>query len=678
MKKVTSRKEFKEGEFLPVKLTQKLQDAIFENSDYEYRTKNNFLQCVAIIYYHQVNKAIGLSNYVPLGREYWKTVYGGNYHEAVIEPLLDDYHIIESEKFGSPTFPDKTGQKTKGMPKGDVYIRYRINPVLLNEPFVFIPYIPKGEVSTALESILLGKQKFIIPDIPDLNFRVSIDADKANKWIDANAESICTEFLKRDYVKTLPNGLQVECREYLDKGSYNVRYKSVRAAKFIAAHRNQEFFFFKDTFYIANVEEFLQQRVPALIYRYKHQISQTVTQPLEEMQSPVTLRLYSHLTNFPSKILQFIQINNKTVIQLDLRTSQFLLFANMLNVYIKHGEERLLTLFQQERNVTYLKRLFKILKQHHELLPMCGVEINDIHSGEDSLSDVIKFIRDVLFTDFYAVVQQELGLQERMLAKHVLFKLLFKKTNRPDALLSKLSQLYPIVMNIVAEFKKPDTKKKTVDNDDDKHESNFSVFLQCIEAEIFVDNILTQLRKANIPVFTRHDSVVVANGYQEDAERIAKNVFNDFGFKYNHKVEDKFWEAVDFDDLEDSSYMQWLIDEDVLTTNYGVDNAFEISAKEKTVAAENMDEFEIDICRRLKDLGVRNDYYGLLDADFLEDISNLQILNQAEQNILFDEIVNQMSGFTFFQDQTNKLLQKTIHKLNEIEFPDESNQHEVF
>ncbi len=59
---------------------------------------------------------------------------------------------------------------------------------------------------------------------------------------------------------------------------------------------------------------------------------------------------------------------------------------------------------------------------------------------------------DVFFTDFYGVVQQELGLKERLLAKHVMFKLLFKKTNRPDELLSKLSQRYQVLMSIIADY----------------------------------------------------------------------------------------------------------------------------------------------------------------------------------------------------------------------------------
>ncbi|OQB64474.1 MAG: hypothetical protein BWX96_00614 [Bacteroidetes bacterium ADurb.Bin145] len=662
-KKETNRKAYAKGEYLPEKLALSLQKLFLSNSKYEYRSKNNFLQCVWIIFYHQVTKGNGLSLYVPLGRNYWKKIYGGNYHDSVLAPLLES-NIIESIDTGYRNIPDNTKLTTFGKQDGSVGVRYRITPDLLGDEQVFIPYIADGKVLTALERMLFDNKEFVIPEIPDLNFRISIDTDKAYKWVENNAERICAEFLKKDYVNILPDGLYLECHEYLDSGSYNVRYYTVKWAKFIAESKKQDFFYFNDSFYIASIDTFLQQRIPALIYHYKHQISQLGTLPIEEKQSPVTLRIYSHLTNFPSRILQFININNKTVHQLDLRTSQFLIFANLLNVYIVNGGEHLLSLFEEGKNKKYLKRLIKVLQAHQHQLPSVGVDINDINSGENSSSDVLKFIRDVFFRDFYDVVAHELGMKERLLAKHALFKLLFKKTNRPDALLHKLSQLYPIVISIIAEFKKKDAKKKDEEKEDDNSESNLSVFLQCTEAEIFVNNILKRLRDEGIPCFTRHDSIVVADGHQDKAEVIAKEVFRKFGFKYNHKAEDKFWEAVEFEELEGSTYMQWVIDENLLSDNYDVEGAFD----EPHYEMIDMDEFESKICKRLLDIGIHEDYYDLVNAVFLEDISNLPMLYREERDALYDEVVNLNSGFTFLQGKTNVLLRNLVERISTMNF----------
>jgi hypothetical protein len=662
VKKKPHRKQYSKVEYLPVKLIKKLHEDIFSNSAYEYRTKNNFLLCIAIIHYHQVTKGIGINDYAPLGRNYWKKIFGGNYHESVIQPLLKR-KIIECIDFGYRTIPDLTFQPIKGKHNGLVGIRYRINPDLMDDLNETISYIDKGKVLTATERMLLGNLEFMATGIADMNYHVSIDPVKACTWIENNAESICNDFLRKDYVQSLPDKLLIEYREYLERGSYNSKYLTVEAARNVAKEKGKELFFFKDTFYIADITEFLTQRVPALVYHYKNQVSLIYSQPNEEKRNPVTLRLYSNLVNFPSKILQFISINNSTVVQLDLRTSQFLIFANLLNVYVNVGEKHLLSLFKQKRNVTYLKRLSRILNQHEKQLPKVAVDSHDIKSGQYSSADVTKFIRDVFFHDFYAVVQQELGLKDRMLAKRVLFKLLFKKTNRPDALLNKLSQRYPVVMNIIAAFKKQNVKQNESADHDENYESNFSVFLQCIEGEIFVDNILEELRTTGVPCFSRHDSIVVASGYEEKAEEIAKTVFRHFGFKYNHKVEDKFWEVVDDEELEDSGYLDWLSDENELNTDFSVED-FEEPKVESTNTDEEMDvimdEEQLEILERLKEIGLQSDYYDFVDSDFLEEISTLAVLTDRQRNYLYDDIINIKDGMSFFQNETNEILRHLI------------------
>jgi len=61
-------------------------------------------------------------------------------------------------------------------------------------------------------------------------------------------------------------------------------------------------------------------------------------------------------------------------------------------------------------------------------------------------------------------------------------------------------------MSIIADFKKPDQGKikNEKEEDDDDRESNFSVFLQCVESEIFIDNILIPLR----------DQAIVSGNYK--------------------------------------------------------------------------------------------------------------------------------------------------------------------
>ena len=409
------RKKYTKKEYLPSKLIKRINEDIL-NQSYEYRTKNNFLQCIAIIYHHQIKHGIGLNDYVPLGSEYWKKTYSHNYSQRVIEPLIKK-QIIERFDFGFRTFPDSTNGKIVNKRKGSVGIRYRINPELLDNQFNSIPYIEKGKVITALERMHRNEIQLTTSEIPDLNFRISINLNKANRWVENNAERIIDNYINHDFINDLPEDLNIQYKEHLDNSSYNTSYSSVKWAKFIASSKNKELFYFKDSFYIADIGYFISQRIPAFIHHYQRQISQVGSMPIEEQRNEFTLRIYSHLTNFPSHILQFIKINNQTVFQLDLRTSQFLIFANLINVYITEGEQHLLSLFKQKRTLAYLKRLIKILDAHKNQLPTVGVDINNINSGKYSSSDVIKFIRDVFYADFYSVVQDEMGFNKRILAK---------------------------------------------------------------------------------------------------------------------------------------------------------------------------------------------------------------------------------------------------------------------
>jgi len=645
----------RKDEFLPKKLIIKINECIFNNTDYEYRSKNNFLRCIGIIYHYQVYDYYSLFHYVALGSNYWKTVFNQDYHKKVIAPLMD-MNIIESFDFGY------RNSKLVG-------IRYRINPELTEDDSEIISYIPKGKTLTAEEFMLNGRQEFLIEIISDKNFHASIDRDKAINFIEVNAEKICNEFLNIDYTNSLPINLKIEVREILKKGSYNTFYTTVQGAKLQAETYNKQFFYFKNKFYISNVEDFLKQRIPALKYHYKREVSKVGVFPLISTRSKVNRRLQNFLVNFPSKVLPFIKINNHTVHQLDLRTSQFLLFANLLNVYIINGESELISLFTDSLTKNYLIRFIKVLNEHEKLLPEIGIDINDYRSGQYSSSDIIKFIRDVFTTDFYSIVQKELGLPSRGLAKHVLFRLLFKKTNRPDVLLNKLKKCYPTVMSIIADFKKPDQRK--IENEKaEKHdgrESNFSVFLQCVEAEIFIDNILKPLRDQGIPCFTRHDSIVVADGYQDMVEKHAREVFTRFGFKYNHKEEDMFWEVVDEDELEDCGYLDWLIDENEINTDFSIEESFEVNDEEITDNIDDMDDLDdldeeqLETLERLKEIGLHEDYSELIDAELLQMTTQLN-LTDNQRNILENEIINIQDGMSFFQNETNELLRYLISR----------------
>ena len=109
--------------------------------------------------------------------------------------------------------------------------------------------------------------------------------------------------------------------------------------------------------------------------------------------------------------------------------------------------------------------------------------------------------------------------------------------------------------------------------------------------------------------------------------------------------------------------MQWLTDEDILTTNYDVEYRF---VEQPINEIFDMDEYEVEICQRLRDIGMQDDYFEHVDAEYLEDISNLPWLNQYERNILHDDVINLWNGYSFLQDKTNQLLRNLAERITQM------------
>jgi hypothetical protein len=153
----------------------------------------------------------------------------------------------------------------------------------------------------------------------------------------------------------------------------------------------------------------------------------------------------------------------------------------------------------------------------------------------------------------------------------------------------------------------------------------------------------------------------VANGYEIGVENDAKTVFTGLSFKYNHKIEDKFWDVADDDEMEEMDYMQWLIDENELNTDFSIQDICD-SPQERVIIQKfkDMDEEQLETLERLKALGIQTDYYGLIDLEFLEDISGLPILSKEHRNLLHNNIIDIRYGMCRFQEETNELLRNLI------------------
>lgn len=688
-------KNNRKSEYLPLKLIDGLNQDLIEPNGGDYRTKNNFIRCTAIIFSYQLSEA-GISNYVPLGAAYWKKTFSSDYYKKVLQPLLE-LNIIQSQDFGFRNFNVKGCSS-----KSEVVTRYRINPLLCEGGFGSMHYNCKGKVLSAVETTESIELDPI--QISEKNYHVDVLKERASAFIAANAEAICRGYYKPDYINYYPENYKIEYREWVN-GTFNKRYLTLGAAKGQAKSQGLELFYFNKGFYMACPNEFLTQRQELLKYNYHREVSKIGSLTLEDKRNPKTLRVYNDLVNFPSKLLSFITINGQSLNQYDLKTSQFLLFANILNVYLYSGGEGLLKLFKHPKNKAYLKKLIGVLDSYKQRLPPTGIDITNPQHRFGNF-DVDAFIQDVFYQDFYAVVQKQLNLPERAVAKQTLFKLMFRKGTGSDALIDKLKLRYPTLLAIIDEFKtltepqntksKGKNSKSSSTKDDqipiNESDNNFSVFLQCIEAEIFIDNILIPLRTAGVPCFTRHDSVCTANACGDIVESKINSVFAGYGFKCNLKCEEKYEEVYSLDELEESGFSDYLanrideIDSEVYEDSYvlpekskhtyelkvseGDNSVSTIKSEDQNLSGDDVlddDDDEVnewedvdpDIIEKLIELGIQDDYSDSVDEDLLQDLLQLP-LTTDQATALEIELENLKQGMSCFQDETNEVIREVV------------------
>ena len=87
-------------------------------------------------------------------------------------------------------------------------------------------------------------------------------------------------------------------------------------------------------------------------------------------------------------------------------------------------------------------------------------------------------------------------------------------------------------------------------------------------------------------------------------------------------------------------------------TDFSIDD----SLNEKPDNKDHMDEQHLATIERLREIGVQDNYFGKVDAEFLEEISELPFLTQKQRNILYDDINNLHDGLSFLQANTEELL----------------------
>jgi len=613
-------------EYLPKKVVDILNNLI--KPEREYRTQNNYLLVVGLVYLHQMTDEASYFHYSPLSREYWRTVIGSHYSKYI--DRLESEKIIQRDWI---QFVSDFGDTSR-------VLGYRINPELLTDNFALVKYAgAKSESETA--ELVDGKtmENVSITKLGIKSDRIQMQKRKALEWIEENVSSVVSGYLNNEYIAGVPKTLPVLVRIYHDNDSFTASHMSVEAAQKIADEQEKKLLFYKDRFIIAKEEQFNRIANQNILIHYKWQVQSFLPEAFNFSRNSNTLRVYSKLSSLPSVLLPFIRINGQYILQADLKCSQFTLFANLINYYLNHSGEELIGLFKKKQAKSFVSGLVSVFDKHKDEFPDVGLITTNPTENTYETNDIYKFLVDSLLHDFYGIIKSELNLSQRGHGKSIAFRTVFSKPKPENELVRQFRQIYPSVIGLINDFK-------------NKFGYNqFAIGLQRIEAEIFIDHIWKHAKQEGINSFTRHDSLVFPINKKKEVDMIITNVFKSFDFIYR----------IEFEEFNTEEIMQRLINE----TDYidSVDDYDEVffysmlqSDKKKKVNRLVLD------WEQLQEITLpkfkEQDYYNHVSLDTLWQLIELEGLTLELQLALEEDIANLQSNYPIpqFQDGTNRLI----------------------
>lgn len=652
-------------EYLPTNLISSLQpllDLFREN-----RSKNNLIRVASIIFRKNISNPDYL--FYPLSAQYWKKVIGSHYYLYVSNLLRNG--IIESS--------DVTYFADSGL--DPVVKGFKIKDSLMNDVLVKLNYYGFTKTSDCLDKEYDGyKELSIMGFDPDA---ITIKKKEALGWIKANIAEVMKKYMDLDIEAGISDSKPYKIRILKDNDEYYSAYLSIEAAKKNAIDKNKTLIYFKNKFILANQDQFERLTLKRLTHHYKWQIRSYFPDNLTFARHEDTLRVYNHLTSLPSSLLQFVRINGDYVLQADMKCSQFTILGNLFNYYINHSGKELIALFKLKPTITFVKRLVEIMDKYHNQFPLKGFD--KAYPQEDiyNSNKMYTFLEDTLLHDFYSMLQSNLNLKDRKYAKNIAFQTLFSKVKPQSDYSKKLKEIYPTVMNIVNEFK--DTHGYAL----------FSVGLQNIESELFIDNIWKRVSDSSITSFTRHDSLLFPIRKRLEVESIINDVFKGFDFvqklEYEEFNTDEIWQRT----YNETDYLD-TVEEDIegifpCVTDTNMEE-FEEEIEEEIDEQEKLSLIFDQIQRFIGDSDndfrlpkkIRNDYFGVVSKGTIGCLASLDWIDQERVDSLETDYdhMGSYNSHQSFEDGTNEfityLIENSSEFLRDEDYDEEYSDDELF
>jgi len=236
-------------------------------------------------------------------------------------------------------------------------------------------------------------------------------------------------------------------------------------------------------------------------------------------------RLHTNLTNLPKDFRQYLRYNGQSLVEIDIKNSQFYMAIKLLMNHI------------QSTNSEIFNTLNDIKDQGDKIY--CISEV-------DEFKDIAKYINDVTTGMFYEslaegfTAKHDISL-ERDDAKKLMLRVMFSKPNYNDSFKSVFKERYPVVAEIFNQKKR--VNKLRIDK-----YKGLAQSLQRIESGLMLRNICKNEALVDVPMFTIHDSIMTTPDNVELVTNIMiTTLTNEIGF--NPSISTKYNNANEFNYL---------------------------------------------------------------------------------------------------------------------------------
>ena len=220
--------------------------------------------------------------------------------------------------------------------------------------------------------------------------------------------------------------------------------------------------------------KFLSDKKATMKMYYKNSIDRLKYNSLDAKRNKTNNRLDTNLTNMASILVDEICLQND-LIQIDLSNSQFVLLTNLLQSHLNSSDYK----------------LFKELSVSGKL---------------------------------YDYIASSLSLKSAKNGKSLMFEVMFSSRRNNSAYKKKIKELFPSVVGWIDDYKKA------------HGDNQFSIMLQRIESDLFIDKILKRLKKLKFFCLTKHDSLIIKRSDYEAILAIVKEEFSKIGLEYTLKI----------------------------------------------------------------------------------------------------------------------------------------------